>query len=452
MRRSFSIRTAALAFLAGAALFGWGRPSRAAARWEGLFFVDDTQVTAADLRSDLFRTGMNLSIRPAVKYNADFRVSLQVDYTDAGNGSRFDASPLGNLSIDWSARGWSLTVQHLRTVNITTAARLVENATSRIALSLTPPRGPRLLAGFSTQDTRTDQVGTTTRDNINLLADYRYRWFSLRSGYNKQIRNRLDGSNADSDNFQVGGSIQTNPAPRTTFFGDLDYNRFNSSSLGSRGSNTDTRDVRLGVTSRPARWLGLDGSFTQDVNQLAYGSGGSERTEIRVSDFTTTLYPIAGVRFWWTRGNRLFDNFQDRRSIDYDTVAAAWNMPVTDHILLDLLLSRLKESDPTQGENTRKTLVFTSSFNLTPGTTLRLNLNVNHNIFPGFVDETRYDASGPLVDRDLYDDRPAGFTFSGHRPEPGFTRRIPPRSEIGRRRWRRSSWEPPLTRSTKRPS
>jgi hypothetical protein len=48
---------------------------------------------------------------------------------------------------------------------------------------------------------------------------------------------------------------------------------------------------------------------------------------------------------------------------------------------------------------------------LTPRASLRLNLSLARNEFPTFVRTESFNASGPLADRALFDDRPAGFTF-----------------------------------------
>jgi hypothetical protein len=192
--------------------------------------------------------------------------------------------------------------------------------------------------------------------------------------------------------------------------GDIDISRFSSETTRGFETVTLTKAFRLGLNSRPIEWFGLNGNFTWDTTDADLETGNIATTS-RYADLTGTVYPFYGLRFWTTVGNRMFDDVAGRRDIDFITLGSGWDRRLHDKISLGVLLSRTSETDPEQGDNIRDNLGVNSTMDLTPRTSLRLNLNVTRNEFPTFVNTEGFDASGPLADRILFDDRPAGFTF-----------------------------------------
>jgi hypothetical protein len=384
------------------------REARALTRWGGSFFAEDTVASSADESTNLFQTGVNLEIRPPVKKKLDTRFNVRLDYTNADGERLWNVSPLGNLGVDLAGDSYILNLQHTRTATVTTAAELVENKTSRFSLSLFPVYWPRMTFSYSTLETSVGGLDSSS-DNLSLYGDYRFRWLNTRAGFTRNTR-ETGGTSSSSDAlfFGLGGNYEI--LPLTVLTGDFDISRFSSETTQGSETVTLTKAFRLGLNSRPIEWFGLTGNFTWDTTDADLDTGDLTTTS-RYADLTGTVYPFYGLRFWTTVGNRTFDDVSGKRSIDFITVGTGWDGRLHEKITLGVLLSRTSETDPEQGDNVRDNLGVNSTMDLTPRTSMRLNLNVTRNEFPTFVSTEGFDASGPLADRVLFDDRPAGFTF-----------------------------------------
>ena len=386
-------------------------PVRASSLWNGRFFIDGTRVTNEENESNLLKTGVVLTLTPPIKYGLDFRINMRGDYAYANGNDVFNFLPLGFLSLDLSGETWSATLQHQRAVTITTAAELVDNISSRLAFNYFARNGVRLQTSLARLETATGGRGSSVRDQFFAFADYPWRWFTFRTGYNQQVRRNQGGQDLTSKNLQFGVGLNAQLLPRTHLVGDFDFNRFASDTTSGFETNTARQGYRLGLNSRPTRWFGLDMNYTRDNTNFDSQAVEAGTNFSRFTSITGTLYAAPALRFWSTLGNRLFDDQFSRRDIDFLTVAGSWNLRASRTVDFDFLLSRTIEEDPLQGDNIRTAFVSNSTFELVPLTTLRFNLNVTRNELPAFQTTQNPDASGPLTDRVLYDDRPAGFTF-----------------------------------------
>ena len=386
-------------------------PAGAASLWTGRFFIDGTRVTNPETESNLLKSGVVLSVTPPVKYGLNFRINARLDYAYANGEDVLNFLPLGFLSMDLSKETWSASLQHQRSITITTAAQLVENLSSRLAFNYFARNGLRLQTSLSRLETDADGRGTSVRDQFFLFANYPWRWFTFRSGYNQQVRRSDGGQSITSKNLQFGVALNAQILPRTSLVGDIDLNRFASDTTSGFETNTARQALRLGLNSRPLRWFGVDANYSRDNTDFDSQAVEDGTNFSRFVNATATLYPAPALRFWTTLGNRLFDDQFTRRDIDFWTLASSWNPRVTRTIRFDFLLSRTIETDPLQGDNIRTAFVSNSTFELVPLTTLRWNLNITRNEVPSFQTTESPDAAGPLTDRVLYDAEPAGFTF-----------------------------------------
>jgi hypothetical protein len=344
-----------------------------------------------------------------VKKKLDTRFNVRLDYTNADGERLWNVSPIGNLGVDLAGDSYILNLQHIRTATVTTAAELVENKTSRLSLSLFPDHWPRMTFSYSTLETSFEESDSTS-DNLSLFGDYRFRWLNTRAGYTRNTRESGGSSSSSSDAmfFGLGGNYEI--LPRTTVTGDMDLSRYNSETTRGDETVTVTRAFRLGLNSRPIEWFALTGIFTWDSTDSDQATGDLTTTN-RYADLTGTVFPFYGLRLWTTVGNRTFDDVSGRRSIDFVTVGTGWDRRLHDTINLGVLISRTSETDPDQGDNIRDNMAVNSTLDISPRTSMRLNLSVTRNEFPTFVSTEGFDASGPLADRVLFDDRLAGFTF-----------------------------------------
>ena len=387
-------------------------PAAAYTPWNGLYFLENTYATKPDSSTNLFKTGANLSFRPPTKKSLDARVNIRLDYTNADGESLWNLSPIGNLGVDLAGDNYSVNLQHLRTATVTTDAELVESMTYRASLTLFPDYWPRITTSYSHLEQVTDGENTSTSDLYSIYADYDFRkWLNFRAGYDFQTRSTGVSNPIESNSMLFGIGINREILPRTLLVGDVNFTRNTSDSDGGFSSSTNNYGLRLGIDSRPTPWVGLSGHFSTDTASSESRAAQDVTTTSRFYDLTATVYPLHGVRVWSTVGNRTFDGETDRRSVDFVTLGGGVNRDLGEKVSLNLSATRTMESDPDQGDNTRDSLGLNSLLDLTPRVSLRFNLNVSRNEFPGFVRIEGFDVSGPLADRDIHDNELAGFTF-----------------------------------------
>jgi hypothetical protein len=394
------------------ALFG-AVTAEAYTRWDGRYFLENAYASRPDSDSNLFQTGVNLSIRPPTKKSLKTRLNIRLDYTNADGDALWNLSPIGNLGVDLAGDSFALNLQHTRTATITTDAELVENKTSRVALSLSPRHWPRLSTSYSRLENTIDGVDTSTSDLYSLYTDYDFRrWLSVRAGYNYQQRSAGSSNDVVSDSTLFGVGVNRQLMARTQLTGDVNFTRATSDSDGGFSTSSDSYGLRLGIDSRPSPWLGIGAHYSTDSAESSSSSTpAAVTTRSRYADLTGSVYPLYGVRFWSTVGNRNFSGGTQNRSVDYYTLGGSVSRDVSDTVAMNLTGSRTFESDPGQGDNTRDSLGLNTLLDLTSRASLRFNLNVSRNEFPTFVSTEGFDASEPLINRDNFDNEPAGFTF-----------------------------------------
>ncbi|MBI5442707.1 MAG: hypothetical protein HY900_16025 [Deltaproteobacteria bacterium] len=378
----------------------------AVTKTSGSVFVEETRATSQGDTRELFQAGVNVAVEPPLKKQLRSQLNVQLNFTQSEDERIWNLSPFGNLGLDLSGEAFALNLQHSRTATVTTAADLVETRTTGASLSLSPKDWPRIFAGYSTTTTRTGDVESST-DSASVFADYTFRWLSFRGGLLRSERQTGDDSPLVSDTalFGVGGSYEV--LPRTVLTGDYSVTRFASEATTGEDSVTVGTAVRLGVTSSPLRWLGLSGSFAGDVTAFQ-----GQTSETRSMEGTANVNPSQRLRLSGTVGNRRFDDAGERRSVDYTTLAATYSQlyPVP-AVELGLGASRTYEWDPGQGDNVRDNLSLNATMDVSRRASLRGNLGLSRTESVSFVSNPEFDASGPLADRALFDDRPAGFTF-----------------------------------------
>ncbi len=398
--------------LAAALLVAVGpRTARALTEYSGDVFAEDTYISGDGASRNLLQSGVNLSIKPAIKKHLDARLNLRLDYTNADGKWLWNVSPIGNLSVDLRAEDYSLNLRHARTITVTTAAELVENDTYRVAATIFPEYWPRITTSYSRREQRLENSDGSTSDLYSLFADYDYRHLNLRGGYNHQKRSSAGSASIVTDTFLIGGGVNLEVLTGAVVTGEFDLSRYDSEAQVGPDTASTNYATRLGLDVRRSQWYGFTGNFTRDQTDSDSDNLGDISTVSQYFDLTGTLYPFYGMRLWTTIGNRSFDDFEGNRDIDYLTVGGAWNRHVTDEIRFNLTGTHIRESGTDQGKNTRDAVGLTTIFDVIPNALLRLGLNITRNDVPSFVSAKGYDASGPLITRSEFDDRPAGFTF-----------------------------------------
>lgn len=383
--------------------------------YKGTFSMEDTKVVTPEKSSNLFQGAINLDIKPPTKKQINTRLNAKLNFTDSDKGQlwSWDAAPFGNLGADFSGESYTFNVQQSNYATLNATAELVETEISRAAFSLAPPDLPRLFADYTTTTTATSgkTASESRSDTYSLFGDYRYEWMNFRGGYSTQDRFSQGDKMFTSDAifFGTGGSYEI--MPRTTLSGNVDFNHgINQSARGGQ-STSSGRALGLNINSSPVEWLGLTGNFRGDVNEFGSDTAAATSTATQQMDVTGRITPFRPLQFSATLGNRTFDDVERTRSVDYGTVAATFSDRLRDEIQVGLNISRTTESDPEQGDNIRDSLGFNSIMDLTPRISVRANVNIGRSENPGFVSTMVPFASGLPLDRDTYNNKPAGFIF-----------------------------------------
>ncbi len=391
-------------------LLGVPRAGDAVTRVNGNYYLEDTQAEGPNGGTGLFQGGLNLSILPPTKKKLQARLSMQLNYTATEEEKRMNFSPVGNLGLDLGDEVYQFNVQFSQFATVSTTADLTETRTSRAALSLSPKDLPRIAANVSRTESAVKGVSTTT-DTATLFGEYRYRWVNLRGGYSTNRRDSAGSAGQESTSLQAGAGGSYELLPRTILSLDYDVNRFSSGS--DKGDTTETTGnaFHLTANSRPVEALQLVGNFSSSRTVFDSSTSVVAGTSERNADLTANVDPYLFLRLSGTAGQRRFTDASQTRHVDFTTFGAAVNQRVRDTIQLGLNASRRFESDPDQGDNTNDTFGLNMTADLTSRAALRANVNVTRNEVPSFVSTKGFDASGTLVDRGTYDDRPPGFTF-----------------------------------------
>jgi hypothetical protein len=401
-------------------------PGKAITRWSGNLFLEDSHVVTQESSSNLFQGGVNLDIRPQTKKNINSRINARAHFREVNDERTWDFSPFGSLGFDITGEAYSFNGQHSNYATLSTTADLVETTVSRSAFMLSPRDLPRIVADYSSSTTITSgETKTETQtDTASLYGDYRYKWLNLRGGYSQQERSIVGGRDLRSDNMFFGTSASHEIVPMTLLSMVADVNQStNHHVMGPQTTNTG-RALGLNINSTPLEWLGLQGNFRRDQNEFDAGAD-ITRTVRQQMDFIGRVFPIHRLQLSTTVGNRKFDDVERARSVNYWTLAADFTDRIREEIQIGVNVSRTRESDPHQGDNTRDSLGFNTIMDLTPRIAVRANLNIGRSENPGFASTKAYDASGTLEDRDVYDDRPAGFTFFDTVNNELYTKRSP---------------------------
>lgn len=387
-------------------------PAGAYTKWNGLFFLENTHASNPDNTTNLFQSGVNLSIRPPTKKNLNTLLSIRLDYTNADGESLWNVSPIGNLAVDMSGDTFALNLQHIRTATITTAAELVENKTYRVSLSLFPEYWPTITTRYSRLENAIDGKDYATSDLYSIYADYDFRrWLNVRTGYDYQKRTTGNSGKIDTQSLLLGLGINRQIMARTQLTGDASYVHNTSDASSGFNTTSDSYALRLGVESRPSPWFGVGSHYSLDIADSKSGTSSNVTTESQYYDLTGSVYPLYGARLWGTLGNRTYDGETDNRSVDYFTMGGSLNRDIGEKASLNVTGTHTLEQDPDLGDNTRDSISLSSLIDLTPRSSLNFSINITRNESPAFINTAVYDASGPLAIRDLYDDEPAGFTF-----------------------------------------
>jgi len=406
------------ALLAQALLFFFPVSGSAIPKLSGSFSMEDTKVTTPESSSNLFQAGLNFDLVPVMTKRLGLLLNAKINFIDSGKESlwsgSWNAAPFGNLGVDLTGDSYGFNMRHSNYATLSANADLVDTKISRAAFSLAPQDLPRLAADYTTTKTTTSGIrnNEAQTDTISLFGDYQYEWLNFRGGYSTQesFSQGVLSFSSDSIFFGTGGSYEI--LPQTTLSGDVSLNQ--STSQGSRGEQTTntSKGLSLNLNSSPLEWLGVTGNFRKD---LADSTGTlavtGTSTGSQTIDVSGRLSPFPSLQFTATLGNRTFDDVALTRSVDYRTVAATFSDRLRDEIQVGLNLSRSAEFDPEQGDNIRDGFSLNSTMDLTPRISARVNFNVGRSENPGFVNTRLFGASGTFADRNLYNDRPVGFTF-----------------------------------------
>jgi hypothetical protein len=394
------------------------RQAHALTRWGGIFFIEDTYAANPEQSTNIFQSGIVLDIAPPVKKQLNARFNIQFNYTNADGETIWHLSPIGDLTVALSGEGYSFDAGHSRFATVTTEAELVETETSRAGLSFSL-RDLRLVASYARAETSSPGTSIKT-DTYSLFGDYKYKWVNFRGGYNAYGGG---GSNSDTVFFGLGGSYEI--LPGTQLSADFDVNRYSSESSEGFKSTTTGRNLRLAANSRPVDWFGLAGNFIRSTIAFDSETAAAGSTLNQSWDTTANVYPLHNLQLSATTGNRRFSVDDEPLSVDFTTLGASFFEKLRETIALGVNISRTLESDPKQGRNIRDSFGLNSTMDLTSRLSMRFNLNISRNDSPGFINTAQYDASGPLTDRVLYDDRPTGFTFFDILNNDLYTKRSP---------------------------
>ena len=154
--------------------------------------------------------------------------------------------------------------------------------------------------------------------------------------------------------------------------------------------------------------MGLGFAFSQNESRAETGD-----TDEQSRELSTNLFPIRNLTLSAAAGNRRFTFAGDRRSVDYRTVGVSFSDKLikTETIHVGLNASRSYNTDPGQGEDITDSYGANVLMEVRSGVTANALLGVSRSENRQFVSARQYDASGSLVERAQYDDRPTGFTF-----------------------------------------
>ena len=405
------------AILCQALFFFFPALGGAITRWNGTFSLEDTRVVTPDDSSNLFQASLNLDIKPPTKKQLNTRLNARLNFTESEQERlwTWDVSPFGNMGADFSGPSYNFNLQHSNYATLNATADLVETKISRAAFSLAPQDMPRLVADYTTSTTATSGKTTSSEaqtDTLSLFGDYRYQWMHFRGGYSTQERFAEGEKTFTSDSLFFGTGASYEILPRTTLTGDLDLTQSTSRSAQGTQSTSTGRALGLNIASSPLAWLGLTGNFRKEVTEFDSGLDAVSSTGSRQMDVSGSISPFRTLQFAATLGSRQFDDAERTRSVDYRTMSASFSDRLRDEIQVGVNVSRTTESDPNQGDNIRDALGFNSTMDLTPRISARANLTIGRSENPGFVSTATPFATGTsLLERDNYNNKPAGFIF-----------------------------------------
>lgn len=383
----------------------------ALARWSGIVSLEDAYAETQQSNSNLLQTGLNIDYRPPVKNQLNTRFNVRMNFMESDHDRLWNISPIGNLGVDLSGQSYVLNLAHSNYATVSTTAQLVETKISRAAFNLDPQDFPRISSNYSSTITSSNGVDSQA-DTRSIFTDYRYKWLNFRGGYSSQERTSATGLKANSDTLFAGSGGSYTILPDTNLSGDIDLNR--NSGQSSRGLETSTMgtSMRLNLNSRPVFWLGLDGNLSMERTDFdAVAGSAATSAERRNMDMTSRLLPWRSLELSSTLGQREFDDVDKLRSVSFWTVAAAFNRAMYESVRVGSNLAHTTETDPDQGDNIRDNFGVNATMDLTPRMSARANVNVGRSEIVGFVNTSFYNVAGTLAERELEDDRPAGFIF-----------------------------------------
>jgi len=386
-------------------LFISPRVAAAVTRVSGNYFLEETEASGPQGSTSLTAGGVNFNIEPQTTKNLHLRFGVPLSFEIRDGERNWRTSPVGNFTVDMAGDWFTLNLQHGRFVTINSAAQLTESATSNAAYTLAVPDLPRLSLSYIKTETATGGVSSEV-ETYSAFSDYRYKWMNFRAG--QSTSTSVSGSSAPSRYSSLllglGGSYEILPMTVLSF--DEDFNRYVTGSSGYDGTTSTMNTLRLGANSRPFEWLFLGAGFVETENRYESGSADEQTT-----DLSASVNPSRNLTLSTSTGNRRFTDAGARRSVDYTSMGAAFSDKVTETIRLGLNASRSYNSDPSQGKDISDNYGVNALMDVAPGLSAVAAIGVSRSENRQFVSAKGYDATGTLVERAQYDDRPAGFTF-----------------------------------------
>jgi hypothetical protein len=385
------------------------RNSGAIVQWSGNLLNEYSVSDNVADQTYLLQTYLDITARPPKKRLLDTRLSVRLEYFDADGDTGVNASPLGNLGFRIGAPGFQFEVQQYRSANLTTLGQLVDTRTRRSSLGISPANWPQLYASFTEYETNIGSNVDRKSTALSVNVDHSFGSLQLHGGFFRQVRDPGTISESGSNNVQLGATLRHYLGAATQLNLAVDFDHNNSDNSGTGNNIYNLRTVRVGMNSRPQEWLSLDFNGLDEKTATSESAGISYVT--RNLDLTGSLYPWASTRFYSTLGNRSVSDQFSRRDVDFTIIGSTWNKDLTPTASMTLSGSHTNERDPERGDNQRDYAAINSNLYVSPRARARVTLSVTHNSAPGFIDPERYDGSGVLADRTVYDDRFSGFTY-----------------------------------------
>jgi hypothetical protein len=381
------------------------RLAAAVTKVSGNYFLEDTEASGPQGSTSLISGGVNFNIEPQTTKNLHLRFGVPLSFEIRNRERNWTTSPVGNFTVDMAGEWFTLNLQYGRFVTINSAAQLTESTTSNAAYTLAVPDLPRLSLSYIKTETTTDGVSSKA-DTYSVFSDYRYKWMNFRAGQSTSTSVSGDSASYHYSSLLLGMGGSYEILPMTFLSFDDDVNRYVTGSSGYDGTTSTMNTLKLGANSRPFEWLGLGASFLETENRYESGS-----TDEQTTDLSASVNPSRNLTLSTSTGNRRFTDAGARRSVDYTSMGAAFSDKVTETIRLGLNASRFYNTDPSQGKDISDNYSVNALMDVAPGLSALVTMGVSRSENRQFVSAEGYDATGTLVEKAQYDDRPAGFTF-----------------------------------------